>query len=169
MAETNIDANLMEEILEMVRNTQRLIGNSDSKLYGNIDEVNKKIDDLLNHIEKQRSFDMPRRIRKFNPMVMEKLIMSSNEFNMFPYNIMMILSVFKDEMPWLYDAGNETVKVIQSKVPVEDKHMAINKFADLLYYTFEVVLSNSMMRERKEYMILKELPIMIHEQLDMLR
>ena len=169
LTETNIDSNLMEEILEMVRNTQRLIGNSDSKLYGNIDEVNKKIDDLMNHIEKQRNIDMPRTIRRFSPMVIERLMMSSNEFNIFPYNIMMILSVFKDDMPWLYDAGSEIVKVIKSNMSKEDKHLAVNQFSDLLYYTMEVVLSNTMMRDRKDYMILKELPLIIHDQLEMIK
>ena len=81
----------------------------------------------------------------------------------------MILSVFKDDMPWLYDAGSEIVKIIKSDMPKEDKHFAISQFSDLLYYTMEVVLSNTMMRDRKDYMILKELPIIIHDQLDMVK
>lgn len=165
--EISIDSNLMEEILEMVRNTQRLIGNSDSKLYENLDEVNKKIDDLRMHIEKLRNFCMPSRIRRFSPMFIEKLMMQVNEFNIFPYNIMMILSVFKDDMPWLYDAGIEIAKVVKSDMPKKDKYLAVEQFSEFLHYTMNFAISNNMMRDRN-YVILKELPIIIQDQLEMI-
>ena len=52
---SHYDPNILEEILETSRNTQRLLGNTDSKLYSNIDLVNNKVDDLIEKTEKHFS------------------------------------------------------------------------------------------------------------------
>lgn len=66
MASSNshLDPNILEELLETSRNTQRLLGNTDSKLYGNIDQVNKKVDDVFEKIDKHYSLEIRRSSRK---------------------------------------------------------------------------------------------------------
>lgn len=39
---SNLDSNILEELLETVRNTQRLLGDTDSKLYGTLRKFRKK-------------------------------------------------------------------------------------------------------------------------------
>ena len=66
IANQNFDPNILEELLETVRNTQRLLGNTDSKLYGNIEEVQKKTDEIIARIERQNERDLHRGSRRLN-------------------------------------------------------------------------------------------------------
>ena len=68
-ASSHLDANILEELLETSRNTQRLLGNTDSKLYGNIDQVNKKVDDVIEKIDKHYSLESRRFSKKMSPMI----------------------------------------------------------------------------------------------------
>ena len=156
MAVPNLDPNILEELLETVRNTQRLLGNTDSKLYGNIEEVQKKTDEIIARIERQYERDVHRNHRRMNPMYIREFIYggySDKEYvSIFPYNISIALSYYKDDYPWLYEAGNEMVKKLSSGVAEKAKRDAVNKFKTV----FEITLGHPMMREmfrnRKESM-----------------
>lgn len=162
----NLDPNILEELLETVRNTQRLLGNTDSKLYGNIEEVQKKTDEIIAKIERQYERDVHQKHRKMSPMYIREFvygIYSDKEYeSVFPYNILIALSFYKDDLPWLYEAGNEMVKTLGSNIAEKDKIEAVNKFKAV----FEITLSHPMMREmlrnRKESMgMLEEVYISI--------
>ncbi len=167
---THLDARILEELLEMARNTQRLLGNTDAKLYTNIDEVQKKVDEIITRIEKQYNTDMHRSSRKFRPMFVEDLLFSSHyddENGIFPYNILMALAVYKEDFPWLYDAGAELINVINSKAKMDDKMKAVNKFRNVLEYTCGHPMMREMYSSRKESMMLmRELPMFIERELD---
>ncbi|MBP3602785.1 MAG: TIR domain-containing protein [Lachnospiraceae bacterium] len=154
----NLDPNILEELLETVRNTQRLLGNTDSKLYGNIEEVQKKADEIIAKIERQYEHEVHRTSRKYSPMYIREFAYSGysdKEYaNIFPYNILMVLSIYKDDFPWLYDAGNELVKIICSNVSKKVKIEAANKFRNVFDFTCSHPMMRDLLRNRKESMVL---------------
>ncbi|MBQ4338293.1 MAG: toll/interleukin-1 receptor domain-containing protein [Clostridia bacterium] len=163
---SHIDPNILEELLETARNTQRLLGNTDAKLYNNIDEVQKKIDSMVERIEKQHDLDMRRSSRKFRPMFIEELIYhrydSESPDSIFPYNVLMALAAYKEDLPWLYDAGSEVVRIINSSAKQAEKLAAVDKFKNVIEYT----CSHPILREtyglRKDaLMFFRELPMML--------
>ena len=139
-----------------------MIGNTDSKLYGNIDQVNKKVDNVIEKIDKHYSLEMRRSSRKMSPMIMEDLLFSAREkTDMFPYNILIVLSVCKEEFPWVYEAGNDLVKTMNSKNSKQAKTDAVAKFERIIEYTYELPVYREMCPMRKEcFMLLRELPRM---------
>ena len=166
---THLDASILEELLEMARNTQRLLGNTDAKLYSNIDLVQKKVDDIINRIERQHDIDMRRSSRKIRPMFVEELLFShyEGENGIFPYNILIALSAYKEDFPWLYDAGSELVKMIDSKAKKAEKIDALNKFRNVFEYTCSHPMMRDMYSSRKESMLLfRELPMMIMKEIE---
>ena len=163
---SHIDLNILEELLETARNTQRLLGNTDTKLYSNIDEVQKKIDSIVERIEKQHDLDMRRSSKKFRPMFVEDLLYhrydSETSVNIFPYNILMVLAAFKEELPWLYDAGSEVVRIINSNAKSQDKLLAIEKFKNVIEYTYGHPFFREMFGFRKDtLMLFRELPVIL--------
>lgn len=44
---TVVQPDILEELLEMSRNTQRLLGNTDVKLYNNIEQLQKKVEEAI--------------------------------------------------------------------------------------------------------------------------
>lgn len=165
---SHLDPNILEELLETSRNTQRLLGNTDSKLYGNIDQVNKKVDDVIEKIDRNFSLEMRRSSRKINPMVIEDLLFSVREkADIFPYNILMALSLYKEDFPWVYEFGTELVKTINSKTSKQTKINAVSKFERIIECTYELPVYREMSPIRKDYlMILRELPHMCYDMID---
>lgn len=171
--ETNshIDTSILEELLETARNTQRLLGNTDAKLYSNIDEVQKKVDSIVERIERQQELDMRRSSRKYRSVFVEELLFARYDSEptdtIFPYNILMALSVYKEDFPWLYDVGTETVKVINSNAKKNDKIAAVEKLKNVIDYTYSHPIMREIYGSKKEmYMLLRELPMILINEID---
>lgn len=170
-ANQHIDTSILEELLETARNTQRLLGNTDTKLYSNIDEVQKKVDSIVEKIERQQEMDMRRSSRKFRSIFVDELLFprydSEQAETVFPYSILMALSAYKEDFPWLYDAGSETVKVINSNAKKNDKIAAVEKFKNVVEYTYSHPIMREIYSSRKEmFMLLRELPMRLLNEIE---
>lgn len=165
---SNFDPNILEELLETSRNTQRLLGNTDSKLYGNIDQVNKKVDDVIERIDKHYSLEVRRPYRRINTRIIEDLLLlARDKMDMYPYNIIIVLSVYKEEFPWIYEAGNDLVKTINSKCSKQAKIEAIEIFERIIEYTYEIPVYGEVIHMRKDYlMLLREIPRMCFDMIE---
>lgn len=169
---TAVHPDILEELLEMSRNTQRLLGNTDAKLYQNIEQLQKRIEESI--IKNDRILDMDERrySRKMHPMFTEKMfyMMRNNEESdsIFPYNLLILLSIYRNDFPWLYDAGSELIKVIQSNSSKKSKVMAIRKFQKILDFTTEHPIMRESFRFNKDsMMMLHELPMRLMDQIEM--
>ena len=167
---THLDSSILEELLEMGRNTQRLLGNTDSKLYSNIDQVQKKMDDIINRMDKKHDMDTRRTSSKVRPYLIEDLLFQyENQITggIFPYNILMVLAMYKEDFPWLYDAGRELFKIIVSNAKKKEKMDALDKFRNILEYTFEHPMMREIYGTRKEAIFLmRELPFQIAKEIE---
>lgn len=160
---SHFETSILEELLEMTRNTQRLLGNTDSKLYGNIDIVQKKVDDILTRLERQHEIDLRRSQRRLSPAFAEQLFyFSYKQDSLFPYNILIMVSLIEDECPWLYEAAKDLVKIMNKKVSNQAKINALSSFNELLEYTSELPMIKDLFGSKKEYMLLlRDLPHLI--------
>ena len=89
------------------------------------EEIKVMFQDLPSRIESRidpEYRDGKRRKRRIHPMMVEELIrMTPN-----PYIGMLIaLGLVKDKMPWLYELGTETLKVIKSDTSLKEKEKAV--------------------------------------------
>lgn len=170
-ANPHIDTSILEELLETARNTQRLLGNTDAKLYSNIDEVQKKVDSIVERIERQQEMDMRRSSRKYRSVFVEELLFARYDSEqadaVFPYSILMALSAYKEDFPWLYDVGSETVKIITSNAKKNDKIAAVDKFKNVIDYTCSHPIMREIYGSRKELlMLLRELPMRLLNEIE---
>lgn len=167
-----VQPDILEELLEMSRNTQRLLGNTDAKLYNNIEQLQKKVEEAISKNNKLLDIDSRRYSRKIHPMFAEEMfhmLRSEEEFsNIFPYNLLIILSVYRDDFPWLYDAGSELVKIIQSNSQKKSKIMAIEKFQKILEFTSGHPIMRESFRYNKDaMMMLRELSMRFMDEVEM--
>lgn len=164
-----IQSDILEELLEISRNTQRLLGNSDNKILNNIEQLQQIIEKSI-EIDEHVNYRNDRRYsRKLEAISFEKAYLllhdSKNDNSIFPYNVLIFLSLFKNEFPWLYDAGSEIIKVIQSNASRETKYNAIAKFNQILKITTEYSMGREPFSHNKEaIMILQKIPrILLNE------
>jgi len=168
--QTTVHPDILEELLEVSRNTQRLLGSTDIKLHTTIEQLQKKLEEIVIKNERLYDSDMRRSSRKLRTMLLEELFFMSkkNDFeNIFPYNILIVLSFYREEFPWLYDAGNELIKLIQTNAPRKTKMAARNKFKQLLEFTIEHPIMREMFGNRKEVLYILDMTMPMLSEIDM--
>ncbi|CAM3500338.1 TIR domain-containing protein [Aquirufa ecclesiirivi] len=163
------NSEILEEILDLSRNNQKLLRNPDNKLYENVDELRKLMQEQQMRLEKNMNFDIDfkRMSRKFHPMFLEEMMHISSKHGKSYFGFLIALSFFKNDFPWVYDLGKDLVEVLKSKNSKESKLESVGEFREMLEFT----LGHPMMREmygmRKESMMyVKELPYMLNRFLD---
>jgi hypothetical protein len=153
---------ILEEILELSRNNQKLIRNSDGTLGGNLEEISQMLRSLFERAD--RNIDMPvnRRNKKIHPMMLEEIMHLASRGRNRYVPIQMILGMLRNEFPWIYDAGMETIRILRSRIAPEDKQIAINDFMQILEFSFEHPIMQEMYGSSKDYRyIYRELPHML--------
>lgn len=150
---------ILEEILELSRINQKLIRNPEGPIGSGLEELNSRVSELLERTERPEDPLLSRRSRKFHPMMLEELLhfgpIGRNGF----VGIQITLSLIRNQFPWIYDAGIETIKVLRSNRSHEEKSIALEEFNRLLEFSFEHPIMREIQRESKEYRIFyRELP-----------
>lgn len=157
---------LLEEILEMSRNTQRLLGNTDVKLLNNIDMLHKKLETMISKNDRFLEIDQRRYPRKMSPLFFEKIFYQLRHFEkndgIYLYNLLIVFSLYKDDFPWLYDSCYELVRILQSNETGKSKIIAIRNFRRI----FEISTEHNLIREsfrfnKDSMMIFNELPMIL--------
>jgi len=82
-----------------------------------------------------------RRIRRFHPMMFEDL-MHMSDISRDPIGILLIVSLFREDFPWIYELGNEVYKAIKSGNRAE-----IERTIQTLRRTVEIVMHGPTMEE----------------------
>lgn len=134
---------ILEEILELSRINQKLIRNPDGTLESNLEEMSNLLRVLLERTERIDGPSSVRRLRRIHPMILDELLhISLLESNGF-VGVQIALGIIRDQYPWIYDAGIETINILRSRRRVEEKHHAIEQFGRVLKFSVE----HPMMRE----------------------
>lgn len=156
---------ILEEILDLSRNNQKLLRNPDQKLYENIDDLKRLMQEQLMKTEKGFDMNIGRMSRIFPPMLIDEILHATIGSTKNPLGFLIILSFFKTDFPWIYDLGKELLEVIKSEKNIMVKKDAVMEFKNIIEFTFK----HPMMREIYGNMIyMEEMPHMIFRYLDKL-
>lgn len=132
--------------------------NASVKLF---EEIKVMFQDLPSRIEQNIRIDYreKRRGRKFNPMMIDELMHMAHKPKI---GILIALSFLKDKMPWIYDLGLETIKILESDIKNSEKVNHYEQFAHLVEYSTEhPIMRDYMGGSKDEYMLFREVPRMI--------
>lgn len=131
--------------------------NSSVKLF---EEIKVMFQDLPSRIEQNVSLDYrDRRRRKFHPMMIEELMHMGKDPKI---GLMIGLSMLREKMPWIYDVGMDTIKVLESDLPEEEKMSHYERFEHVVEYsTGHPIMREFMGETKEEYMLYREMPRMI--------
>ena len=139
---------ILEEILELSRLNQKLLRNPDIRLPKEIEQM------ILN---REENYSRMKR-RKHYPMLIEELFHFSSRFQHNYTGLQISLSLFRNDFPWIYEAGMELVQIFRSKKSNEEKEKAVGIFMELMEFTFEHPLMRDTYGTDKElYMMGREL------------
>ena len=157
-AEDNSSA-IIEEILELSRDNQKLLRNPDTKILESIEDVRQRVDNLIRRSD--RSVDERHVLRKDSMMFMDELLHEMLPACQKQYAFLIVLNMLQDEFPWLHNMGKGLVDILESKVDCQKKYQAINDCRRLIEFTYEhsrmrSATSNRYMSLRERHMMLRE-------------
>lgn len=136
---------ILEEILELSRINQKLIRNPNSSLGSNLEELGGMIQMLVDRSERFDETMSIRKSRRFHPMLFDELMqITLSEGGDGLVGAQMALGIIRSQLPWVYDAGMETVGILRSKIPKDEKHQALTHFKRIMNFSLEHPLMQEM-------------------------
>lgn len=168
-SENNNEA-ILEEVLNISRMNQKLLRSPNRETEHYFSELKNNIDEINMRISKRDCNDSKLK-RKFHPMFMEELMHISSKFENNFVGLQITLSLFKNDYPWLYDAGIDLIASLKKKPTQKDKHEIIDGFYKLVEFTFEHPIMQEMYgRDNKEMRMMgRELPRILERSLNRLK
>lgn len=154
---------ILEEILELTRNNQKLIRNPNLRLSEDIEEIKETISELS--MRNVIAYDNKREIRKYSPMFLEEVMHMTGRRS--SYGFLMTLSLFREDFPWIYDMGKEVLDILKSRTGLDEKSLAIREFREIIEFTCgHPVMRDVFNRNKESMMLMKDMPYILSRYLD---
>lgn len=151
-------SDVLEEILEISRLNQKLLRSSEASTNEKLAELAKEIATDIKRYERSAMM-RSRKYRRWHPGFIEELIHMSPKINNGLAGFQIAVSMFRDDFPWIYDAGIDLVRSIRSADAMEEKDELISAFMELVDLSFEhPMMRERLMPDKEMYMIGRELP-----------
>ena len=156
---------VLEEILSLSRDNQKLLRNSEGRSSEEFGDVIKKLERISE--QNDRNEDYSRRRRKMHPMMFEEMfMMNRKEFADQNYGLLVLISLFREDYPWIYDLGKELYDVLKSNKSKEQKDEAVRNFKHMIEHTHRFSRRMYKGRNKEDDMMLHELPMMLMDMIE---
>lgn len=153
-------ADILEEILDLSRLNQKLLRNPEYDLSEAIASINDRLNVVIQSVDREKHF-RKRRLQRYHPAMIGDLIREPSYIG-----LRMVLSLYKDEFPWLYDSGLELANTLQSNISREKKREKIEEYLSMVKFTTHHPVSREFFGgDKSSHIFLEELPFLLHEAL----
>ncbi len=155
----NSTSEILEEILDLTRNNQKLLRSPDADFTKEVEHIRAMLDKLSKRMDPEEDFRRSKRFRKMHPMFVEEIVSMAPRFGSNFTGFQIVISLFRNDFPWLYDAGLDLVRGLKSTTGSFEKSEAISSFLELVDFTFQHPMMREMYMPDKElWMLSRELP-----------
>ena len=127
---------VFKEKLTELLNKQPGIDEKSAELVGDasiaklFEEVKVMFQDLPSRIDKRVNPErFGKRRRRFHPMMMEELLHMGKEFTDPNIAFLMMVSIFREDLPWVYEVGMETYRTLKAAKSKAEKQKALDNFS----------------------------------------
>lgn len=152
--EDNHQAKVLEEILSVVRTNQVILKNPDSNIDTKLNDFQLAIKQQLSRATRIAEIERPYTINRMHPKMVYELLNSSRECE---YGFEIVLSLFKANFPWIYEAGMRLLTTLNNRVTDTTKHKAIKKFINIAEFTFRHPMMMEMYESKHNMMDMYEI------------
>ena len=167
--EESIDSSsaILEEILDLTRNNQKLLRNPDGEFIKEIESIKKLLEKFGKRLEPDGESRRHRHDRKMHPMFIEELLHMSPRFEKNLIGFQIAISLFRNDFPWLYDAGLDVARTLRNNASPEERQEAVQAFFELVEFTFDHPMMREMYMPDKEMWIFgREIPRILKRSLE---
>jgi len=156
-------------LAELGEVTDEDLGSPDTSAAKLFEEVKLIIQDLPSKVEGRiaDAVDSPRRrkMRRFHPRMFDEFLMMSDESNS-PVGILMVFSMIRDDVPWLYELGREFYDAVRggNRRKIEKSHHELRQVLKMSMH--HPIMEEMMMGSKSDHMFMMEMTHMIDRYMD---
>jgi hypothetical protein len=155
-----------EIIAKIQKNPEKTTEVSNDKIVAKLfEEVKLMFENLPSVIENRVTPDSKRRRRKFHPMMLEDIMHFDMQTGDNYLGLLIIVSFFKDDFPWLYEVGAETYRGLSSTKSIAEKRRLIANF-DRAYSMLGHPMLMEISGSDENFNLYKDLRNMLHRYMD---
>lgn len=129
----------------------------DSSVARLFEEVKIMFQDLPARIEKNIEPGYRKRKMRFHPKMFDEIMFMSEKSEDSYFGFLVIISMFRDEMPWIYEIGKETYEILKSNKAISSKEKAISDFRRLMKNSFRHPFFMEMGGSKDSMMMLEDM------------
>ncbi|HEA18024.1 hypothetical protein LCGC14_1291300 [marine sediment metagenome] len=149
---------ILEEILDLSRVNQKLLRSPNLDVHKELEGLRVMLGEIISRTEREKENRMRKR-KNFHPHMLEELLHMSPRFEKNLTGFQIVISLFREDFPWIYDAGIDLTRTLRSKVDRDEKRDTVEAFQELIELSFEHPLMRDMhMPDERMYMMARELP-----------
>lgn len=131
------------------------------------EEVKIMFQDLPSRIDKRLDPEiMMRKRRRFHPKMLDEILHFSMKFEDVNISFLIMVSMFKEEIPWFYEIGVETYRVLKTAKTKAEREKAISSFNRAVEMIGHPIFMEVYGRNEDSYILMKEARHMMHRYMD---
>ena len=158
---------ILEEILDLSRVNQKLLRNPESDIYKTVESMQMMLKEIISRSEFEKDSRMARRRRKLHPKMLDEILHMSPRFEKNFTGFQIAISLFRNDFPWIYDAGIDLVRTLRSTDNPDTQRDAVQAFDELIEFSLEHPMMREMFMPDKEvWMVARDLPHILRRTLD---
>ncbi|WP_396587017.1 hypothetical protein [Bermanella sp. R86510] len=158
---------ILEEILDLSRVNQKLLRNPESDIYKTVESMQMILKEIISRSEFEKDSRMARRRRKLHPKMLDEILHMSPRFEKNFTGFQIAISLFRNDFPWIYDAGIDLVRTLRSTENPDTQRDAVQAFDELIEFSLEHPMMREMFMPDKEvWMMARDLPHILRRTLD---
>lgn len=128
---------ILEEILDLSRANQKLIRNPDSDIYKTLESMQMMLKEVMARSEFEKDIRLSRRRKRIHPKMLDEILHMSPRFERSFTGFQIAISLFRNDFPWIYDAGIDLVRTLRSTEDSDIQRDAVQAFDELIEFSLE--------------------------------
>lgn len=164
----NIEERSLADIVEAVSDLRLAVTSMDKGATSpkQLDEIKQLIDSLPSKLESRFDAEFRRRRRRFHPMMFEEIMHMEMKFEDPNISFLMMITFFKEEMPWVYEIGLETYRGLKRAKTKVEKRELIETFERVLEMAGHPIFREMYGASDEMFMFSKDIRMFTHRFLE---
>mgnify|MGYP001283865282 CR=1 FL=1 len=138
----------------------------DSSVAKLFEEVKIMFQDLPTRIERNIDPNYKKRKYRFHPKMLDELMFMSKESEDNSFGFLVMISMYRDDMPWIYEIGKETYEILKSNKAISTKEKALSDFRRIIKNSFRHPIFMEMGGSKDSMMMMEDMMYFMDKYMD---
>lgn len=164
----NVEERSLADIVEAVSDLRIAVTSTEKASLSPklLEEIKVLIDNIPLKIENRLDSDLRRRRKRIHPMMFDEILHFEMKIEDPNISFLIMISLFKDDYPWIYEVGVETYRNLKSSKNKAEKRKSVEAFERAVELLGHPIFREMYGESKELYMFSKDIRHVMHRFLD---